>query len=170
MGRNHKRMSAYTSEHPSCELCGSSKGVECHHILPMCLEGYGVDFDVESNYISVCRKCHALLTPKDLLSKYGVEKSRHGAVVLLYLKRRFYKIMGEILDSGNEVSAVEACDIFDKAVEECMGKPLPSDYIPVIRCKNCLNYLDKGNGYGLCQFLNCKKSAQGYCDYGIDRI
>lgn len=44
------------------------------------------------------------------------------------------------------------------------------DSVAVIRCRNCLNYVEKGNGYGECQFLKCKKSAQGYCDYGIDRI
>lgn len=56
------------------------------------------------------------------------------------------------------------------AVRQIIEDAPSIDAVPVIRCKNCLNYVEKGNGYGECQFLKCKKSAQGYCDYGIDRI
>ena len=119
---NQKAMRDYVSEHPVCELCGSRKGVECHHILPMCMEMFGVNFDVEDNYLSVCRKCHALLTPRPLLAKIGNERSRWDGNVPLQIRWRFYDTIGKMLDNGEYVDSDTLFDVFDKVIDGyCVG-------------------------------------------------
>lgn len=55
-----------------CELCGSTKSLEAHHIIPVCCGGE----DCEDNLICVCYRCHCLLTPRRLLTKIGIEKAK----------------------------------------------------------------------------------------------
>lgn len=55
-----------------CELCGSTKSLEAHHIIPVCCGGE----DCEENLICVCQRCHALLTPRHLLCKIGIQKAK----------------------------------------------------------------------------------------------
>ena len=59
-----------------CELCGSPRNLELHHIIPTCTGFIGVDLDVPDNWIMVCHKCHAQLTPKKLLTKIGLQKAK----------------------------------------------------------------------------------------------
>ena len=119
---NQKAMREYIAEHPVCELCGSRKGVECHHVLPMCMEMYGVNFDVEDNYLSVCRKCHALLTPRSLLAKIGNERLRWDGNVPLQIRWRFYDTIGKMLDNGEYVDSDTLFDVFDEVIDGyCVG-------------------------------------------------
>lgn len=60
-----------------CELCGSSRGLELHHIVPVVCGGS----DSPENLILVCKKCHALLTPKSELTKIGLKKAKEGPLV-----------------------------------------------------------------------------------------
>lgn len=74
---------------------------------------YGVDFDVESNYLSVCRKCHALLTPRDLLSKYGVEKARWKKNALAGMVSEFYTKLHDAIDVYQSADVEMVLDVFD---------------------------------------------------------
>lgn len=48
----------YLAEHPNCECCGGSKGIEIHHVLPFHL--YPELELTKENLMSLCRKkgCH----------------------------------------------------------------------------------------------------------------
>jgi len=59
-----------------CELCGSKRGIEVHHIIPRCCAIEGVDLDHIDNLIVVCRSCHSKLTPRSILSQYGTQRAR----------------------------------------------------------------------------------------------
>lgn len=119
---NYAAMRRYVNEHPICELCGSRKCVECHHVLPMVMEGYGLDFDVPDNYITVCKKCHALLTPHSLLIKYGNEKNRWNGDFLDQIRWRFYNDIGKKLDDGEYIEADDLFDVFDKVISDFAGR------------------------------------------------
>lgn len=67
-------MTKVVEEAGRCELCGSTRGLEAHHIIPIVCGGN----DSERNLICVCQSCHARLTPRAELLKYGREKSRFG--------------------------------------------------------------------------------------------
>ena len=73
-GQNIKRM--LLKERDGCELCGSKRSLEVHHIIPLVLQPEGIDLNVEDNMIVVCHRCHAMLTPKNLLVKMGINKKR----------------------------------------------------------------------------------------------
>ena len=122
---NQKAMKQYVSRHPVCELCGSSKTLECHHIIPLCMEEYGVDFDVEDNYIAVCGKCHALLTPRRLLTRFGIERCKYGDDIKSKIPLEFYTQIGEFLDKENcSPSAADIMDIFDYVISRPWRKAI----------------------------------------------
>lgn len=54
-----------------CELCGSMRNLEVHHIIPLVIEIEEIDLNCEENLLVVCKKCHAMLTPHRLLTKIG---------------------------------------------------------------------------------------------------
>ena len=54
-----------------CELCGSPRDLQAHHIIPVICGGP----DTIENILCVCRKCHVLLTPTSLLTKIALSKS-----------------------------------------------------------------------------------------------
>ena len=75
------------------------------HIIPKCAGGS----NEPDNLISVCRRCHAILTPKRSLTKYGLEKvKRHNRIVKEW--ERFYKMVYV----REAQCAVEVIDIFDE--------------------------------------------------------
>lgn len=82
-----------------CELCGSRRNLEVHHIIPRCtyISGMNIDLDDEDNLIVVCGSCHARLTPRRMLTKYGIAKmpiSGDDEYVESKLKMQyFYKIL-----------------------------------------------------------------------------
>lgn len=51
-----------------CELCGSMKFVELHHIIPIVFGGP----DIPENWIMICVNCHTRLTPRKLLQEKGI--------------------------------------------------------------------------------------------------
>ena len=53
-----------------CELCGSTKGLEAHHIIPVVVQ----DYDSPENLLCVCETCHSKLTPSSILTKIGLNK------------------------------------------------------------------------------------------------
>lgn len=52
-----------------CELCGSKKVLEAHHIIPVVCGGS----DNDENLIAICSACHSKLTPRSELTKYGIQ-------------------------------------------------------------------------------------------------
>ena len=63
--QEHKK---YLKEFSRCELCGSPKKLELHHIIPKSFGGP----DVMDNWIAICSGCHAKLTPRSILIKQGM--------------------------------------------------------------------------------------------------
>lgn len=58
-----------------CELCGSKRNVEVHHIIPKICGINGIDLECDDNLIVVCSTCHGKLTPRSILTKWGIKKS-----------------------------------------------------------------------------------------------
>lgn len=108
----------YMMQHDRCELCGSTKGLECHHIIPMVASNYGVNLDVDDNYICVCLKCHSLLTPRKLLSKYGIEKHRFAGDIAKYIAYEFYAELGKQIDREPLSDFSDVCDVFDTVMNK----------------------------------------------------
>lgn len=59
-----------TRANNKCELCGSQRKLEVHHIIPIVANGD----DDKDNLIVLCEKCHGILTPKSYLTRYGQKK------------------------------------------------------------------------------------------------
>lgn len=67
-----------------CELCGSRRCLEAHHIIPVSVGGP----DSIDNMIVVCGSCHAKLTPKSVLTKMALQKRlRNGNANLDFYRR-----------------------------------------------------------------------------------
>lgn len=83
-GRLRKRqMTNYLNEATECELCGSRRNLELHHIIPISLQSLiDTDIDTKENWIVVCHRCHASLTPKGLLVRIGLEKAQKNGTKL----------------------------------------------------------------------------------------
>lgn len=64
----------------TCELCGSAKGCEVHHIIPAVLGGS----TTADNLITVCSVCHAKLTPRNELIKIGIRKAKLKNIPLIF--------------------------------------------------------------------------------------
>ena len=107
--RKHSEvMDKVVEEAGKCELCGSKRGLEAHHIIPVVCGGD----DSEDNLICVCQCCHARLTPRAILVRLGIRKTQHS-----YSKREF-KL--ELYDKIEEIGKQRGYDlhtVFD-AIEE----------------------------------------------------
>ena len=108
-------MKMLLKETDKCELCGSRRGLEVHHIIPVSFGGPEDDAD---NLIVVCVSCHSRLTPRKILTKSGIEK----ALVTDTINRiydNYYMELGEWLKSEECIfpSVSEALDIFDKVID-----------------------------------------------------
>jgi hypothetical protein len=106
----------YMKDYDKCELCGSKKNLQLHHIIPLVTSIVGLNLDVQDNYICVCSSCHAKLTPKNLITKYGMSRKR-----FLTEKRRleyyFYKNIGDKQEKEEyPLSACDIMDIFDETI------------------------------------------------------
>jgi len=95
----------YLKEFSRCELCGSPKSLELHHIIPTSFGGP----DVVDNWIAICHGCHAKLTPKSILVKKGQTKYFNPV-------HDFYKLLQqglqEAMDNG-EVFRPDADYVLD---------------------------------------------------------
>lgn len=70
-----------TEQAGACELCGSKRNLDVHHIIPVACGGT----DDQDNLIVVCKHCHGALTPQSALTKTGIEnlKKRNEIVDLI---------------------------------------------------------------------------------------
>ena len=104
--KQNRTMLKLRREINNCELCGSSRNLEVHHIIPVV---FGGPEDDEENMIVVCKKCHALLTPHRILSKEGIKRAMApGAFSDLY--REFYETLGEF---EGDFDKFDMFDLFD---------------------------------------------------------
>ena len=117
----------FVEETGRCELCGSRRNLQLHHMIPLACENGLVNLDVEDNWVCVCGACHAKLTPKNLLVKYGISKRKlKNAEIINGALRRFafiHAVEVELFD-GIRLSPVEILDIF----EAVYGGVGPVDY------------------------------------------
>ncbi len=90
-----------------CELCGSMRNLEVHHIIPLVVEIEDIDLNCEENLIVVCKKCHALLTPHRLLTKIGQKKIQKKGCL------EFYQAIEKETEKGFSVSVETILDLFD---------------------------------------------------------
>ena len=101
--RHRKSYNKLIDEVGKCELCGSTRGLEAHHVIPIVAQFAGIDLDTEDNIIICCSSCHAKLTNRKLLTKYGIEKTKlYDKMVELH--REFYEMIEDDFSS---------CDILD---------------------------------------------------------
>jgi 5-methylcytosine-specific restriction endonuclease McrA len=91
-----------------CELCGSRLGLEVHHIIPKVCEIGGVDLEQDDNLIVVCAVCHTKLTPRALLTKYGICKLKRTQQQRLL---RFYE---ELDARKGDFDAIEVMNLVDE--------------------------------------------------------
>lgn len=94
----------------SCQLCGSKFGLEVHHIVPITCGGY----DDKRNWLLVCKKCHAMLTPTGLFSKIGQDR----ATLVTKLRLAFYQKCQDTLEETNFLDSSDICDIFDEVMDD----------------------------------------------------
>lgn len=88
-----------------CELCGSTRGLEAHHIIPVCAGGE----DTEENLICVCNVCHGKLTPKSMLIKLGQRQRRNIRLELYSHIEKHCEANGYCLES-----VFDALDSFEE--------------------------------------------------------
>lgn len=101
----------FVDELGRCEFCGSKRNLQLHHAIPMVCENEFINLDIEDNWLCVCGACHAKLTPKNLLVKYGISKTKMNNEKIL--KRfNFLKAVEVELNDGVRLSPVEMIDIF----------------------------------------------------------
>lgn len=68
----------YLNEYNVCELCGRSRPLQLHHVVPLCAGGP----DIIENWIAICEPCHNRLTPKGILTKLGLERCKRNGIKL----------------------------------------------------------------------------------------
>ena len=88
-----------------CELCGSRRGLDVHHIIPRVCGGP----DLSENLIVACAGCHGKLTPKGLLTKYG----QHKYDQLADLIDQFYEAIHAETEDGVKLTANDVIWIFE---------------------------------------------------------
>ena len=99
-----------------CELCGSRRNLEVHHIIPRCVETFGIDLDNENNLIVVCSCCHAKLTPKKLLTSYGIAKAKAEGTDAKLIQ--FYNLVSD-LDIYDAIDVVDLVEyVFSKTISK----------------------------------------------------
>lgn len=120
MTREHIK---YIDEIGRCELCGSRKNLQLHHIIPLVCEPLGwenvlkkpVQLDIEDNWIVVCSSCHSKLTPKNLLTKYGLNKKKRNNINLMRSVNIYKKFCEYIQDLLDKDIRITIDDYFDAA-------------------------------------------------------
>ena len=117
--RQTAAMRAVLKKTDRCELCGSWRDLQVHHIIP---EAFGGP-DIEENLIVVCGGCHGRLTPKGLLSSMGIEKHKSSPFSELRIEffKRLDEEMGDIEDPV-KLSVADALDIFNETVDSFIRK------------------------------------------------
>ena len=119
------KMVQCVEEAQKCELCGSKRGLEAHHIIPLSLGGD----DSVDNLICVCVACHSRLTPRKILTKNGMERR-------LEQNRRIAN-SNRILESNIENAEIECEDDLIDAWERAYVQ-LRDLYVAGIDCQTCV--------------------------------
>lgn len=96
-----------------CELCGSWRGLDVHHIVPVVCGGS----DSRDNLIVVCSGCHGKLTPKSELTKIGLEKARTKDYNARQAEK-IYRRCEDILEAENELTVLDVYDVIDEVLME----------------------------------------------------
>lgn len=91
-------MKSVTVRSGKCELCGSSRNLEAHHIIPIDCGGQ----DTENNLICVCHACHAKLTPHSELIKISLDKCKYKGYIYQTEKDKFMAMLWEHIMSECE--------------------------------------------------------------------
>lgn len=104
MKRDKTKMSRLVADVGRCEFCGSTRGLEAHHIVPIVCGGDNSD----ENLIVCCVKCHAILTPRSILTKAGIENARKETEYEK-LRRLFFKRVND----EEPTTASECIEIFN---------------------------------------------------------
>lgn len=100
-----------------CELCGSRRGLEAHHIIPLCVGGN----DSDENLLCVCQRCHAILTPRSVLTKIGKDNQKKTNIAVEVWKT-FYEDMNELINSGLPCGIPDVFDTLDSVVIRISSK------------------------------------------------
>ena len=95
-----------------CELCGDTRNLEVHHIIPVCCWGS----ENENNLIVICGSCHAKLSPKSELSAAGIKHARVIPDAIKSLHIRFYEMAGDLIQNNAENFSWP--DVMDACVSE----------------------------------------------------
>lgn len=96
-----------------CELCGSKRNLQLHHAIPMVCENEFAPLDVEDNWLCVCGSCHAKLTPKNLLVRYGLAKTRERNKQIERYSGFLETVLAEI-EGGATLSASDMLYLFEQ--------------------------------------------------------
>ena len=106
--RNNYKYEKMKERIGKCELCGSERGLEVHHIIPKVCEIDGVDLECGDNLIVLCSGCHSKLTSRSLLTKYGQQKmlNRSRKLVEFYTELDKFEGYLDIEDVFHEVNKV----------------------------------------------------------------
>lgn len=112
MKRDHAVMQKVVEEVGRCELCGSKRGLEAHHIIPLVCGGNNEDY----NLICVCQCCHARLTPRAYLTKLGRDLKFNKPAERI--RKKFYDRAYE--KAQGICDLFDIFDIFDEVIEEEM--------------------------------------------------
>lgn len=99
-----------------CELCGSRRDLQAHHIIPVSMLPDSLA-ETEDNLICVCKGCHAKLTPTALLTKIGIKRTQQKNTVAnieVAIKRRIYELIRDKIEEYGSV----CYDIFYEAIDE----------------------------------------------------
>lgn len=101
-------MKRVVKEAKCCELCGSSRTLEAHHIIPLVCGGT----DTIDNLIAICGRCHSILTPRKILQNIGIENTKcRDQLNRIY--DSFYNEIGRSLEEG---TLIDEFDVFDKVI------------------------------------------------------
>lgn len=101
----------FIDEIGQCELCGSKRNLRLHHMIPLVCENEFINLDVQDNWLCVCGACHAKLTPRNLLCKYGISNVKKNNEKILK-RQKFLGAIDAELNDGIMLRPVEIIDIF----------------------------------------------------------
>lgn len=104
--RNHQIMQRLVNEVGKCELCGSTRRLECHHIIPVVCGGD----DNEDNLLVVCSSCHATLTPRGALTRIGIEHVRTENKIREAFQD-FFQRVDDMIDGNYSLRAADVLDL-----------------------------------------------------------